>query len=184
MEELRKTVFLMGFPCCGKTTLGRELARLKGWPFVDLDEWIESREGKTVKQLFDEVGEQGFRQIESDALRTLAQHPGVVACGGGTPCGPGNMELMNASGLTVWLTTSEERLVARLCLPEHRSKRPHVAAMTDEEIAQYVHRTIKERQPSYALAQVQFDSTEIETARETTATARQLARLIIQETKL
>ena len=85
------------------------------------------------------------------------------------------MDLMNATGTTVWLTTSAERLIARLCLPEHRAKRPQIAALSDEEIAAYVRRTMTLRTPHYAQARLQFDSTDIETAAETTATALRLA---------
>ncbi|MBR1804246.1 MAG: shikimate kinase [Muribaculaceae bacterium] len=177
---MTKTVFLIGFPGCGKTTLGVELARQTGWPLTDLDDWIEQQQGMTIKQLYGEVGDARFRQIEHEALRTMAEQPGVVACGGGTPCQPGAMEWMNAHGLTVWLTTSTERLITRLCLPEHRAKRPQIATLTDEQIARYVHTKITERTPYYAQAKLQFDATEIETAQETVVTARRLAQLIEQ----
>ena len=88
------------------------------------------------------------------------------------------MELMNAHGITVWLTTSEERLIARLCLPEHRAKRPQIASLTDDEIAEYVHDTIAHRAPYYAQAQLQFDATRIETAEETEETAQEFAELL------
>lgn len=177
---MTKTVFLIGFPGCGKTTLGRELARQTGWPLIDLDEWIERQQGKSIKQLYGEMGEERFREVEREALQQVSLAGGVVACGGGTPCQPGAMAWMNAHGLTVWLTVSAERLVARLCLPEHRTKRPQIASLTDEQIACYVHTKMAERAPHYALAQLQFDATEIETAQETEITARRLARLIEQ----
>lgn len=167
--------YLIGFPGSGKTTLGRELARLTGLAFIDLDERIELEQGKRIVELMPQVGEKRFREMERATLREVANGNAIVACGGGTPCQPENMDLMNATGTTVWLTTSAERLIARLCLPEHRAKRPQIATLSDEEIAAYVRRTMTLRTPHYAQARLQFDSTDIETAAETTATALRLA---------
>ncbi len=176
-QSVTMPVYLIGFPGCGKTTLGLELARQAGLPFVDLDQLIEHEQGRPIVELMPLIGEARFRQLEREALRQVA-HDGsraIVACGGGTPCQPGNMELMNATGVTVWLTTSAERIIARLCLPEHRAKRPQIATLGDDDIARYVHRTLAARTPHYAKAQRRFDSTRIETAAETIATARLLA---------
>lgn len=171
--------YLIGFPCCGKTTVGRELSRLTGLAFFDLDEHIERSQGLSIGELMARLGQERFRQLECAALRLLAQRGGtIVACGGGTPCQPGMMQLMNATGITVWLTTSEQRLIARLCLPEHRSKRPLISALSDDQIAAWVHTTIMQRAPHYAHAQLQFDATDIETAAETTATTRRLAQTL------
>lgn len=171
--------YLVGFPGCGKSTLGRELARLTRLPFTDTDTLLEQQQGMRIVELLPLIGVERFRELELGVLRQVARAPrGIVACGGGTPCQPGNMELMNATGITVWLTTSEERLTARLCLPEHRRKRPQIAALTNEQIAAYVHRTLAERTPHYALAQHRFDATRIETAQETAQTARHLAHLL------
>ena len=170
--------YLIGFPGCGKTTLGRELSRLTGWVFIDLDEYIEHQQGRRIVELMPLVGETQFRDMERAALREVSAASAIIACGGGTPCQPGNMELMNASGITVWLTTSEERLISRLCLPEHRAKRPQIATLSDEGIARYVRSTIAQRTPFYSKASLKFDSTHIETAAETIDTARRLAHAL------
>ena len=172
------TVFLIGFPGCGKTTLGVELARVMNCAFIDLDDYIERLAGQSVVNIFADNGEDYFRRLEKKALRDLSTFDGIVACGGGTPCHDDNMELMNSMGTTVWLTTSEERIISRLCLPEHRAKRPQIATLTDEEIATYVHNAVAQRSPYYAQAQLQFDSTDIETAAETSVTARRLAKVL------
>ena len=90
------------------------------------------------------------------------------------------MELMNSRGLTIWLTTSAQRIAARLCLPEHKSKRPLIANLDDAEVLDYVTASLAEREPYYALAQLRFDSTDIETADETRITAHRLAQLLQQ----
>ena len=165
---------------CGKTTLGAALAAELGVPFVDLDDYIEERCEASISLIFKQRGERGFREIERRALVEVAASAtgSVVACGGGTPAWPGNMELMNGAGLTIWLTTSPERIAARLALPEQKAKRPLIAAMQDSEILRYVKENLARREPCYSQAQLRFDSTRIETARETVATARELAALL------
>lgn len=180
-EEM-KPVFLTGYMCSGKTTLGRELAAQMGLRFLDLDEYIESETGHTINELFARVGEARFRQMETEALRRVAGMTDVViSCGGGTPCHSGNMELMNQLGTTVWLWTSPERIIARLQMPEHRVKRPATAGLSDEEIAGMVHRSLEQRTAHYAKAKLKFDSTRIETAEETVATAAELAEILRSE---
>ena len=179
---MKTHIFLVGYMGCGKTTLGVELARELGMPFIDLDDYIEERCEATIKEIYSLVGEARFRDIERQALTEVAHTPeaAIVACGGGTPCHSGNMELMNSRGLTIWLTTSAQRIAARLCLPEHKSKRPLIANLDDAEVLDYVTASLAEREPYYALAQLRFDSTDIETADETRITAHRLAQLLQQ----
>lgn len=175
-----KPVFLIGYMGCGKTTMGEVLARQMGLPYVDLDEYIERQQGQTIIELFAGVGELRFREIESAALREVAMMTDViVGCGGGTPCHNDNMSLMNDTGITVWLVTSAERITARLLLPEHKSKRPKIAELPDDEVFPLVERELKDREPYYSQAQLQFDSTDIETGPATERTARRLAALLV-----
>ncbi len=168
--------------CSGKTTLGRELAARMHLRFLDLDEFIENETGHTINELFARVGEARFRLMETEALRRVAGMTDVViSCGGGTPCHSDNMELMNEKGTTVWLWTSPERIISRLQMPVHRVKRPATAGLTDEEIAQMVHRSLEQRTGFYAMARLKFDSTRIETAEETVETAAELAQILRKE---
>lgn len=99
-----KSIIIIGYMGAGKTTVGKALAKELGVMFYDLDWYIESRMRKTVKQIFDEVGEEGFRQIEHNMLHEVAEFENVVvSCGGGTPCFFDNMEYMNQSGNTIYL---------------------------------------------------------------------------------
>lgn len=173
-----KTIFLVGYMCCGKTTLGRELAQLLSMDFYDLDELVEQESQMTATQIFANLGEEHFRGLEREQLRRVAGKVAVVACGGGTPCYADNMALMNQLGLTVWLTTTPERIAARLTLPEHKLKRPTIAPLTDNEILPHVRQALARRAPYYAQSQLTFDATMIETAEQTQATAQQLAQLI------
>ncbi len=172
-------IFLIGYMGCGKTTLGEELARQMGLRYIDLDDFIEDRQGMTITEIFEEMGEGHFRELEGDALRDVAAMTDViVGCGGGTPCHGDNMALMNQSGLTVWLMTSPERITARLLLPDQKAKRPKVASLPDEAVLSLVEKELEARTPYYAQAQLQFDSTDIETAEATIRTASRLADVL------
>ena len=82
-----KSIIIIGYMGAGKTTVGKALAKELGVMFYDLDWYIESRMRKTVKQIFDEIGEEGFRKIERNMLHEVAEFENVVvSCGGGTPC--------------------------------------------------------------------------------------------------
>lgn len=111
-------IFLLGFMGCGKTTVGRLLALRLGWAFVDLDEQIEQRMGRTIAQIFSEQGEPQFRQMESSLLEELLAPaepvPMVMALGGGTIAQPDNFARIRANGgITVWLRCPPEELWRR-----------------------------------------------------------------------
>lgn len=174
-----KAIFLVGYMGSGKSTVGWELARLMNCQFADLDAYIENRYHKTVKELFTCYGEQGFRKIEKRLLEEVCDFQDVVvACGGGTPCYADNMAVMNEKGLTVYLKSPIERLFSRLSLPPARAKRPVIAQKTDEELMQFIIENIKEREVFYRQAHVTIDTTNIETAAETAATAAVLKGMI------
>ena len=176
---MMKPVFLIGYMGCGKTTLGEVLAQQLGYRFIDLDEFIEERQGMTVVQIFDEMGEDRFRELEIEALREVASMTDViVSCGGGTPCHGDNMALMNLAGTTVWLTTSPQRITARLLLPEQKCKRPKINTLPNDDVLPLVEKELQARTPYYSQSQLQFDSTDIETAQATARTARRLATIL------
>lgn len=160
-----KPIFLIGFMGSGKTTLGKAVANATGLRFVDLDEMIERQQGMSVCEIFDIKGEREFRRLESD---TLAQISGsedmIVACGGGTPCYGDNMAVMLASGTTVWLNASVERLVTRLAVA--REQRPLLARLDDEALREFVIARLTEREPFYSRAEIEIDSSFLDTVAE------------------
>jgi shikimate kinase len=108
-------IYLVGFMGCGKTTVGRELARRMERPFFDLDELVEAAEEMTIKELFGEKGEPYFRKRERDILRsTRYLAAGVVATGGGTFTFDDNIQFIQAEGLSIYLSVPFNVLINRI----------------------------------------------------------------------
>lgn len=144
-------IFLVGFMGVGKTTVGRRLATLLGWSFVDLDLYIEHRFRQSVATLFHELGEAEFRRIEHEALMEVATYCNVViSTGGGAPCFMGNMESMLKAGGVVYLMGDEELLYRRLV--RGRERRPLIAGMNNDELKQFITNSLKSRSPYYTMA--------------------------------
>jgi shikimate kinase len=112
-------VALTGFMGSGKSSVGRALALLLSWNFVDLDSEIERQQGRKIRDIFAAEGEPRFREMESATLRSILARPShsvVLATGGGTFVQPGNAELLRAAGaLVIFLETSPELLLRRCC---------------------------------------------------------------------
>ena len=116
-----KRVFLIGYMGAGKTTVGKDLAKLAGLSFIDLDYYIEGRYHKAVSQIFAERGEEAFREIERNMLHEVAEFEDVlISTGGGAPCFfDRSGVLCHSSGTTVYLKVSVEELAKRLELCKH-----------------------------------------------------------------
>jgi shikimate kinase len=99
-----RPIILIGFMGSGKSTVGRRLAQRLGWQFLDVDEQIVGRDGRTVERIFRESGERRFREIESEILAELVRRERVVlAGGGGLFLSASNRRLARRSARTVWL---------------------------------------------------------------------------------
>ena len=100
---------------CGKSSVGRKLARKTQRGFVDMDKYIEEKTGMTVAEIFAEKGEKGFREIETEACRELSLRDNlIIAAGGGTLTFDQNVEILNKGGRIVFLDVSYENLCKRL----------------------------------------------------------------------
>ncbi len=108
-------VYLGGFMGTGKTATGRELARLTGRPFLDLDERIESRFSMTVPEIFSQKGEGAFRAVEADVVAEISRLEGlVVALGGGAVVDDGSRALLKQTGRLVILRAAVKTIQSRL----------------------------------------------------------------------
>lgn len=114
--ELSRPVFFVGFMGAGKTSVARRLARTCGVASVDMDTYIERREGKKVKDIFAASGEEGFRAVETDVLRELAaaENPMLVSCGGGVVVTPENHEVFREGGFVVYLEVTADEAASRI----------------------------------------------------------------------
>jgi shikimate kinase len=108
-------VFLVGFMGAGKTTVGKELADILGFPFLDLDTVVETRIGRTVREIFEEFGERQFRELESAAIHSCASFSNtVIALGGGAYVSPDNRRLIATIGRSIWLDCPLELCLSRI----------------------------------------------------------------------
>lgn len=119
-------VVLVGLMGTGKSTVGRKVARALGRDFVDADSEFEVRQGRSIRDFFDQFGEEEFRMIESQVLSDLlsTERPLVVATGGGVVLSEANRNLLRSAGHVVWLRASVETLVKRLSTTRGLAKRP------------------------------------------------------------
>jgi shikimate kinase len=122
-------LFLIGFRGTGKTTVAKILAGKLGWTWTDADEMLEQRTCRSIRQIFEEEGESGFRERESAILAELCRfRRQVVATGGGVVLRPENRERLRASGRVVWLTADAGTLWQRLQTDETtKDRRPPLA---------------------------------------------------------
>ncbi|MBI4394662.1 MAG: shikimate kinase [Candidatus Omnitrophica bacterium] len=110
-----KNIYLVGMMGSGKTTSGKALAKLLSLPFVDLDDQIIGREGKSINEIFQSKGEPHFREIETELLFQVSERPNqVVATGGGIVINALNRERMKNTGIVVYLKTSLDILWERV----------------------------------------------------------------------
>lgn len=147
-----KPLFLVGYMGCGKSTIGRKIARRMGVDYVDIDARVEAHEGATVCDIFRYEGEERFRQLERAELeRVILEGAVVVSTGGGLPIWSDNMARMNEVGRTVYLRRSAENIASRLS-PYGRQKRPRLRGLNDEELVQFMRQDMAAREAHYAQA--------------------------------
>jgi len=156
--DMVNRVYLIGFMGSGKSTMGRWLADALQWTFLDLDHYIENKYHKTISKIFEESGEDGFREIEAKCLREVGDFDKVIiGAGGGTPCFYDNMDVMNATGLTIYLKLEPNVLNDRLCAS--KSQRPLVANKNGDELLKFISDKLDEREPYYTKAKIIADGT-------------------------
>lgn len=112
---------LVGLPGSGKSTVGRNLARRLGWPFVDSDHVIEERIGCSIREFFSREGEDRFRDVEQEVIAELCTRDGVLATGGGTVLREANRASLRTGGPVVYLRAGPDELFRRL---RHDRNRP------------------------------------------------------------
>lgn len=153
-------LFLVGFMAAGKTTFGKKAAASLGWPFFDLDQLLVAEHGISIPEMIHANGEPWFRQEEAKLLRHFSQSqpaPFVLATGGGAPMFEGNMDWMNAEGITVFLNPPWHMVASRLKLG--RQSRPLLAHADDWEAVALD--LFSKREPVYRQAAITLEGDRI-----------------------
>lgn len=152
-----RPITLIGFMGSGKSTVGRQLARAKDWEFTDLDMYIQKTSGRSIPDIFSLLGEDKFREIESDCLKEVLEFPNqVIALGGGTPCFHNNMESIKSRSTSIYLKVSPEGLANRLM--RSPSPRPLIEGKSPDELIEYISSELIKREEFYLQADFIIES--------------------------
>lgn len=149
-------IVLVGFMGTGKSTVSRLLAEQLGYARFDTDEEIERSQGKRVAELFADIGEAGFRDLESGMIQELLsrKEPAIIATGGGAVLREANREAMLSGSLVVALKASAEQIIARV---QSDSSRP----LLQGDVAANVNRIMEQRRHAYDFAHLVLDTTSL-----------------------
>ncbi len=151
-----RSIVLVGLMGCGKSSVGRRLAARLGLPFVDADEEIERVAAKTINEIFEDHGEQYFRDGERRVLaRLLESGPQVLATGGGAFLNPQTRQSIAERGISVWLRAELPVLMRRVAKRDHR---PLLKRGDPETIMPEL---IEQRYPVYAQAAITVESRDV-----------------------
>jgi shikimate kinase len=151
---------LIGFMGTGKTSVGRLVAEALNFEFVDTDEQIQARTGRTIADIFAKDGEAAFRALEREAVLELTKHShAVISTGGGLPTNPENLAQLKTNALVICLWSSPEKIWERV---RHQSHRP---LLHDPEPQKKIRDLLAAREPFYKRADVLIN-TDIRAVRE------------------
>ena len=159
-------IILLGYMGSGKTTIGIQLAKKLFLNFTDLDEFIEEKEQKSIKEIFEQKGEIYFRKIEHNYLKQFIKENEsyVLSLGGGTPCYAGNLDLIlhDKNNLSFYLRGSISTLFKRLS--ENKFKRPLINDLSDNQLTEYIAKHLFERGHFYdkATYKISIDDKEVQ----------------------
>jgi len=132
----RMKIVLIGSRASGKSTVGRSLAARLGWPYLDVDDGIEEREGDHLSGIFTTKGNTYFRRVEADVAREVMQRDGcVITFGAGTVMTPENRNLLDDEAFVVYLKVPPDVLWGRIQAdPESATRRPPLRSGGQAEV--------------------------------------------------
>ena len=144
-------VFLIGYRCTGKSSVGKSLAARLGWPFVDTDLLLVAERQTSIKEIVDSCGWEAFRKLEHEVVkRVCGRNRQVVATGGGVVLDAANVARMQAGGKLVWLRAVPETIRKRMMRDsDTEAFRP---ALTSKDSVIEIEETLIERDPFYRRA--------------------------------
>ncbi len=147
----KTNIYLIGYRCCGKTSVGALLSEKTGKPFLDTDEEIVKKKGLSILEIVSEYGWEHFRELEKNVIKDISSRKNsIIACGGGIILDENNIDFMKKSGKVFWLKASIKEIWRRMA-SDIKSKdfRPRLSNKPRfEEISE----TLFKRLPFYAEA--------------------------------
>ena len=151
MEIKQKKIAVLGFPGSGKTTFSQALAERLKVPFLDLDTYIETKEHQNISKIFEEKGENYFREKEKFYLKKATEiSPLILALGGGTPCFFNNASWIRQNFFAIYLKIPKNVLYLRL--KNDRNHRPLLQNLSDLELQNWIDQHLKIREKMYEQA--------------------------------
>lgn len=141
-------LFLIGYRCTGKSSVGRHIAHQLQWVFCDTDRLIEQTADRNINTLFEQEGEATFRNLEQKTLETVCSLPeSVIATGGGVVLREQNRNLLSTEGTVIWLRATPETIRRRMKQdPTTEKDRP---SLTDTDAMKEVETVLEQREDLY-----------------------------------
>jgi len=156
---MMRHIYLIGYRGSGKTSAGKVLGGLLDWPVLDSDDRIETVAGRTIREIFETDGENGFRELETKAIQSLSSlsNPHVISLGGGAILREENIEIIRQNGRAVWLKASASNLYARIHADGATAdRRPALTSLAGLE---EIHKILAVRSPIYeAVAEISVET--------------------------
>ena len=151
-----RNIYLVGFMGSGKTSVGKEIAKIKRLNFYDTDSLIELRERRTISDIFSENGEKYFRELEKNILKEISSKKNaVIACGGGIVMDEENIKIMKKTGVLIYLSASREKILKRISGSAHRP------LLNVPEPEKEISSLMKQREKFYAKADIIINTSEL-----------------------
>lgn len=150
-------IYLTGFMGVGKSTVGGRLSRRIGWNHVDTDRLITEKSGRSHTSLFDDLGEERFRDVESGIIQEICQGytQTIVSLGGGAILRDQNRSLILGSGTLIYLAATPEKLNERL---QPSYERPLLKGLDEQGRIQKISQLLQEREKVYSEANFRIDT--------------------------
>lgn len=153
-------VFLIGFMFSGKSTVGKKLASIMGYDFIDTDKYFEDKYKISILDFFEKFGEEMFRKFEHDILNELiVRENTIISTGGGLPCFNENMDIINKEGFSIYLEMPFKAIINRQ--KKSKQKRPLLQNKTQEEIEEYLKDLLTKREPIYKKSKITIEAQNI-----------------------
>ena len=143
-------ISLCGFMGAGKSTIGKHIARITGYSFIDLDSYIEKKRGMSIPELFVKEGEEAFRQEEYNSLKEILSNPSnnlILSLGGGTVTRENCAKLIKEQTKCIYLYCTKEELAKRVS--KNPGQRPLLQGKTKQELTDHIHNMMLQREPVY-----------------------------------